>query len=105
MDLLAVDAPHLKSRCRSSGETSKTKESFFHCQVAFRGGNLIVMCGTLSSKLVTSRVRQYSLVRAPGVRPLSVSEGGSTGNIHTGLSFERSNVFKHHNAFQTPTHT
>ena len=70
MGRVAGDAPHLKSRCRSSGETSKTKESFFHCQVDFRGCNLIVMCGTLSSKLVTSRCRdrQYSLVR-PRRRP------------------------------------
>ena len=37
MGRVAGDAPHLKSRCRSSGETSKTKEAIFHCQVARRG--------------------------------------------------------------------
>ena len=37
MGRVAGDAPHLKSRCRSSGETSKTKEAIFHCQEAFRG--------------------------------------------------------------------
>ena len=31
MGRVAGDAPHLKSRCRSSGETSKTKVAIFTC--------------------------------------------------------------------------
>ena len=30
MGRVAGDAPHLKSRCRSSGETSKTKVAMIH---------------------------------------------------------------------------
>ena len=48
MGRVAGDAPHLKSRCRSSGETSKTKEAIFHCQIAF-GGEPIGSSGLLSS--------------------------------------------------------
>ena len=33
----AGDAPHLKSRCRSSGETSKTKVAIFTCPERLRG--------------------------------------------------------------------
>ena len=41
MDLLAVDAPHLKSRCRSSGETSKTRGGHEYLPKAFQGVNLM----------------------------------------------------------------
>ena len=41
MGRVAGDAPHLMSRCRSSEETSKTKEAILSLPKAPRGVNLI----------------------------------------------------------------
>ena len=41
MGRVAGDAPHLKSRCRSSGETSKTREAIFHLPSSLQGVNLM----------------------------------------------------------------